>query len=155
MTLSLYNHVQNDCQIYRPGGVFCFVVFLIQKCIFFLLWKMLPIWSFFCGGSLCVSLLWFGWFFFLLIALVTALPQKNLYPPYWFCPQEHTDTHSRAFPFSCLFTFINPLMQNKMCTCGNLRVFSSVCPSDVLHLQPQLGPCMFSKQLGEKKSLYM
>lgn len=106
-----------------------------------------------------VSLLWFGWFFFLLIALVTALPQKNLYPPYWFCPQEHTDTHSRAFPFSYLFinlfTFINPLMQNKMCTCGNLRVFSSVCPSDVLHCSLSWVRACSQSSWGEQKSVHV
>lgn len=54
LTLSLYNHVQNDCQIYQPVGIFCFGLFFLSKnCIFFLVWKMLPIWSLFCGGSFC------------------------------------------------------------------------------------------------------
>lgn len=36
LTPSLYNHVQNDCQIYQPVGVFCFGLgfFFIEKNFF-------------------------------------------------------------------------------------------------------------------------
>lgn len=97
LSLSLYKHVQNDCQIYRPLG-FSFI-------FFFVLWKCSQFGASSVEVHSAVSLLWFGWFFVLLIALVTALPQKNFYPPHWFCPQEHTDTHTRAFSIPFLFIF--------------------------------------------------
>lgn len=99
LSLSLYKHVQNDCQIYRPLS-FSFVFSLN-------FWKCSQFGASSVEVHSAVSLLWFGWFFFfLLIALVTALPQKNFYPPYWFCPQEHTDTHTKGLFHSVFIYFL-------------------------------------------------
>lgn len=140
LTLSLYKHVQNDCQIYRPFVLVFFFSLYFWKCCHF-------------GASSlevhsAVSFLWFGWFFFLLIALVMALPQKTFYLPYWFCPQEHTDTHSRASPF-CFYLFTLLTLWCKI-KCVHVQIgvfFLSVCLS-FLHLHPQ---CLFSKQLKTKR----
>lgn len=125
LTLSLYNRVQNDCQI----SWFFFFFFLVLKCCQF--------WSFFHWDSLChvFTLVWLV-FWFLLIALVTALPQKNLYLPYWFALR-NTQPHTVG-PFLWIFFF--PTLWCKIkCVYVKMMLISLVSDTCFLHSQPHLG----------------
>lgn len=136
LTLSLYSRVQNDCQIY---WIFFPKLFFSS---FFLGLKCCQFWSLFRWDSLChvFTLVWVFCFFFwfLLIALVTALLQKNLYLPYWFALR-NTQPHTVG-PFLWIEFFFSTLWCKIKCVYVKMMLISLVSDAYFfLHLQPHLG----------------
>lgn len=109
LTLSLYNRVQNDCQIYWnffSQSFFCLFSFKLLPILEFLPLRFTPPCLYSCLGGFLVSAHRSG----------NGSPSEESLPAILVCPQEHTATYSRAFPLNFFF---NPLMQNKMCICEN------------------------------------